>query len=85
MSGNLCRCGAYPNIVAAIEQATRRHRGQALRRPDPMNNFAYTTRERRRGSRRRESQANGSGQFIAGGTNLVDLLKENVARPGAAH
>lgn len=24
MSGNLCRCGAYPNIVAAIEQAMRR-------------------------------------------------------------
>jgi xanthine dehydrogenase YagT iron-sulfur-binding subunit len=23
MSGNLCRCGAYPNIVAAIEQAMR--------------------------------------------------------------
>ena len=22
MSGNLCRCGAYPNILAAIEQAT---------------------------------------------------------------
>jgi xanthine dehydrogenase YagT iron-sulfur-binding subunit len=21
MSGNLCRCAAYPNIVAAIEQA----------------------------------------------------------------
>jgi len=21
MSGNLCRCGAYPNIVAAIQQA----------------------------------------------------------------
>jgi xanthine dehydrogenase YagT iron-sulfur-binding subunit len=21
MSGNLCRCGAYPNIVAAIRQA----------------------------------------------------------------
>ena len=20
MSGNICRCGAYPNIVAAIEQ-----------------------------------------------------------------
>ena len=20
MSGNLCRCGAYPNILAAIEQ-----------------------------------------------------------------
>jgi xanthine dehydrogenase YagT iron-sulfur-binding subunit len=24
MSGNLCRCGAYPNIVAAIEQASTR-------------------------------------------------------------
>ena len=23
MSGNICRCGAYPNIVAAIEQAIR--------------------------------------------------------------
>src|SRR5439155_19441581 len=23
MSGNLCRCGAYPNIVAAIQQAIR--------------------------------------------------------------
>ena len=21
MSGNLCRCGAYPNIVAAVNQA----------------------------------------------------------------
>ena len=21
MSGNLCRCGAYPNIVAAVRQA----------------------------------------------------------------
>jgi xanthine dehydrogenase YagT iron-sulfur-binding subunit len=23
MSGNLCRCGAYPNIVAAIAEAGR--------------------------------------------------------------
>jgi aerobic-type carbon monoxide dehydrogenase small subunit (CoxS/CutS family) len=23
MSGNICRCGAYPHIVAAIEQAMR--------------------------------------------------------------
>jgi xanthine dehydrogenase YagT iron-sulfur-binding subunit len=23
MSGNICRCGAYPNIVAAIRQAAR--------------------------------------------------------------
>jgi xanthine dehydrogenase YagT iron-sulfur-binding subunit len=25
MSGNICRCGAYPNILAAIEQAMRMH------------------------------------------------------------
>jgi len=29
MSGNLCRCGAYPNIVAAIEQAMRQPGGAA--------------------------------------------------------
>jgi xanthine dehydrogenase YagT iron-sulfur-binding subunit len=27
MSGNLCRCGAYTNIVVAIEQVLRRQRG----------------------------------------------------------
>jgi xanthine dehydrogenase YagT iron-sulfur-binding subunit len=26
MSGNVCRCGAYPNIVAAIQQAMERER-----------------------------------------------------------
>lgn len=26
MSGNVCRCGAYPNIVAAIEEATAQTR-----------------------------------------------------------
>ena len=30
MSGNLCRCGAYPNIVAAIREV---HTGKAT---DPM-------------------------------------------------
>jgi xanthine dehydrogenase YagT iron-sulfur-binding subunit len=29
MSGNICRCGAYPNIVAAIEQVMRAKRGKA--------------------------------------------------------
>jgi len=23
MSGNICRCGAYPNIVAAIQQVRK--------------------------------------------------------------
>jgi xanthine dehydrogenase YagT iron-sulfur-binding subunit len=27
MSGNLCRCGAYPNIVAAIEDVLRARSG----------------------------------------------------------
>ncbi|WZP00750.1 (2Fe-2S)-binding protein [Isosphaeraceae bacterium EP7] len=31
MSGNLCRCGAYPNIVAAIEQAMHANEGAASR------------------------------------------------------
>jgi xanthine dehydrogenase YagT iron-sulfur-binding subunit len=26
MSGNLCRCGAYPNIVTAIQEVRRRAR-----------------------------------------------------------
>jgi xanthine dehydrogenase YagT iron-sulfur-binding subunit len=29
MSGNLCRCGAYPNIIAAIEQVMQRAEQQS--------------------------------------------------------
>src|SRR5579864_1356779 len=29
MSGNICRCGAYPNIVAAIQQAMGQTMGQS--------------------------------------------------------
>ena len=29
MSGNICRCGAYPNIVAAIQQAMRMMGGKS--------------------------------------------------------
>jgi xanthine dehydrogenase YagT iron-sulfur-binding subunit len=28
MSGNICRCGAYPNIVAAIQQAMNKIGGK---------------------------------------------------------
>ena len=31
MSGNICRCGAYPNIVAAVEQAMQEIDGRADR------------------------------------------------------
>jgi xanthine dehydrogenase YagT iron-sulfur-binding subunit len=29
MSGNICRCGAYPGIVAAVQDVRRGDRGQA--------------------------------------------------------
>ena len=32
MSGNICRCGAYPNIVAAIQKCAAKH--EAGRRQD---------------------------------------------------
>jgi xanthine dehydrogenase YagT iron-sulfur-binding subunit len=31
MSGNLCRCGAYPNILAAIQQVMQAARGESQR------------------------------------------------------
>ena len=45
-----------------------------------MNTFSYT----RAGdvtTAVREVAADGAAKFIAGGTNLIDLMKENVARP----
>jgi xanthine dehydrogenase YagT iron-sulfur-binding subunit len=29
MSGNICRCGAYPNILAAIQEVMRAGAGRA--------------------------------------------------------
>ncbi len=31
MAGNLCRCGAYPHIVAAVRQAAAHHTAEAAR------------------------------------------------------
>jgi xanthine dehydrogenase YagS FAD-binding subunit len=45
-----------------------------------MNNFSYT-RADDVATAVREITADDSSKFIAGGTNLVDLLKANVARP----
>jgi xanthine dehydrogenase YagS FAD-binding subunit len=45
-----------------------------------MNNFSYT----RAGdvpTAVKEATADGAAKFIAGGTNLIDLMKENVERP----
>ena len=45
-----------------------------------MNNFSYA-RAGSVGDAVREIGANHGSQFIAGGTNLIDLMKENVVRP----
>ena len=70
MSGNLCRCGAYPNIVAAIQQAM----GAA------MINFQYS-RATDVADAIRLLAAHPGAKLIAGGTNLIDLMKENVEEP----
>ena len=44
MSGNLCRCGAYPNIVAAIREVAGRGSEQRCNR---SNTYAPTRRMRR--------------------------------------
>lgn len=46
-----------------------------------MNNFSYSRAGNVAEAVREKTQANGSSRFLAGGTNLVDLLKENVERP----
>ena len=46
-----------------------------------MNSFTYT-RADDVASAVREIAGDGTAKFIAGGTNLIDLMKENVMRPG---
>lgn len=45
-----------------------------------MNSFSYT-RANDVATAMREMARDNTAQFIAGGTNLIDLMKENVARP----
>ena len=76
MSGNLCRCGAYTNIADAVD---RRAGAGRRRADDPLR-----LRPRRATSPTRSAQAAARAtRFLAGGTNLVDLMKENVERPDA--
>ena len=75
MSGNLCRCGAYPHIVAGRCRESRRGGAGVrayLRLPPP--------RRRGRGGRpaRRPTR---QAAYLGGGTNLVDLMKLGVERP----
>ena len=75
MSGNICRCGAYPGIVAAVQDAH-----QKSRQDEGMNPFEY---QRASGSETAMSAItdSGHGKFLAGGTNLIDLMKNGVERP----
>ena len=82
MSGNLCRCAAYPNIVAAIEQRQLRNAEGVMRpfyhRPADFEAIeGHSGSARSRMSRRLPRGA----QFIAGGTTLLDLMKLDVVQP----
>ena len=81
MSGNICRCGAYPNIVAAIQSV----RQGAKPRTD--ENVSAHAAERQRASncarQRRRKPRNRAPIFGSsrGGTTLIDLMKLNVEQP----
>ena len=77
MSGNICRCGCYPNIVAAIEEVMRTNPSE----PCTMIDFDYV-RAHDVSDAMKQIAGDPDGRFIAGGTNLIDLMKENVARHG---
>ena len=64
MSGNICRCGAYPNIVAAVRAVAGSVR---------MKAFNYERATATEGAI--HAGAARGAKFLAGGTNLVDLMK----------
>ena len=70
MSGNICRCGAYPNI----------RRGDPAGDGAAMINFQYS-RASNVADAVRQMAESPAAKFIAGGTNLVDLMKMDVERP----
>lgn len=71
MSGNICRCSAYPNIVAAIKDAS----GVATCKP-----FSYERAASPRGAAASVAGRPGA-KFIAGGTNLLDLMQLQIETP----
>ncbi len=75
MSGNLCRCGAYTNIRAAIaDVASRTREGlSAMQESSVQDNAGRASRRPRRAGPRRPGA-----RFIAGGTDLMQLWKNNV-------
>ena len=76
MSGNICRCGAYVGIVAAIQDAARRCGG-----PEPCSPFTYTQASTAADAVRAVAGGGPGTRFLAGGTTLYDLMKLNVETP----
>ena len=74
MSGNLCRCGAYPSIVRAVLESAAR--GEVAR----MKAFAYQRAAEVRDALTLVAEDDGA-RYLGGGTNLVDLMKDGVEAP----
>ena len=76
MSGNICRCGAYANIVAAIQQVRRRPRGAIA-----MQTFEFVRPTEAGGGRR----CRGPGQDgSAGGGDPIHRRRHDAGRPDEA-
>ena len=72
MAGNICRCGAYPNIVTAVRAVYgRRTRMRPFTYVRPASIDAAIAR----------MNGHRDAKFLGGGTNLVDLMKMGVERP----
>ena len=71
MSGNICRCGAYSNIVEAITEVA----GRPVMKP-----FTYERAKSPAEAAATAARIQGA-KFIAGGTNLLDLMKLQIEAP----
>ena len=71
MSGNICRCGAYSNIVDAITEVAGRQ---------SMKSFTYERAQSPDEAAAAAARTQGA-KFIAGGTNLLDLMKLEIETP----
>ena len=94
MSGNICRCGAYPGIVAAIQEvhsgrqaaqtwgfATETQLAPRRERRTAMRPFEYVRATDAAAADRRRRRPSPQAKYLAGGSNLLDLMKEDVERP----
>ncbi len=74
MSGNICRCGAYRNIVAAVQDARGKMKRLAMR------TFEYARAADVEQAIVLHARAPETA-YLAGGTTLLDLMKLDVMHP----